>query len=48
LDEDGADRWRERAGSGDWGAIAAEVDEFGGALLPRLLSGAETAAIRSM
>jgi hypothetical protein len=42
------DRWLDRVGSGDWDAIAAEVDEFGGALLPRLLTGAETAAIRSM
>lgn len=43
-----ADPWRERVGSGDWDAIAAEADEFGGALLPRLLTGAETTAIRSM
>jgi uncharacterized protein len=44
----GADPWRDRVGSGDWDAIAAEADEFGGALLPRLLTGAEATSIRSM
>ena len=32
------DPWRERVESGDWKAITAEVDEYGGALLPRLLT----------
>ena len=32
-----ADQREQRVGSGDWGAITAEVNEHGGALLPRLL-----------
>ena len=43
-----AERWLDRVGSGDWDAIAAETDEFGGALLPQLLTGEETAKIRAM
>lgn len=43
-----ADPWRQRVGSGDWGAITAELNEHGGALLPRLLTDAETVAIRSL
>jgi hypothetical protein len=38
----------QRAGSGDWNAITAEVNEHGGALLPRLLTDAETTTIRSL
>ena len=37
-----------RVGSGDWDAIAAELDEFGGALLPRLLTKPETRKIRGL
>jgi hypothetical protein len=40
--------WRNRVDSGDWDAIAAELDEFGGARLPRLLTKAETAKIRRL
>ena len=32
----------------DWKAITAELDEYGGALLPRLLTDAETVAIRQL
>lgn len=31
-------RWDKRVDSGDWDAIAAEVSEYGGALLPRLIT----------
>jgi uncharacterized protein len=42
------DLWSERVDQGDWAAIAAEVDEYGGALLPQLLTDAETAEFRGM
>jgi hypothetical protein len=42
------DPWRHRVDSGDWDAVTAEVNEYGGALLPQLLTGAETARIRSL
>lgn len=42
------DLWRDRVESGDWNAITEEVNEYGGALLPRLLSDAETEEFRSM
>jgi hypothetical protein len=32
-----AGQWEQRVGSGDWGAITAEVNEHGGALLPRFV-----------
>ncbi len=41
------DRWSKRVESGDWEAIAASVDDFGGALLPRLLTVAEARRIRA-
>lgn len=41
------DRWSERVESGDWEAITASVDDFGGALLPRLLTVAEARRIRA-
>ncbi|ORB66235.1 2OG-Fe(II) oxygenase [Mycolicibacterium tusciae] len=37
---------RKRVDSGDWDAITAELNEFGGALLPRLLTDAEAEAIK--
>ena len=37
-----ADQWEQRVSSGDWGAITAEVNKHGGALLPRLLTDPET------
>jgi hypothetical protein len=42
------DPWRERVDAGDWTAITAELDEFGGALLPELLTAGETARIRNL
>lgn len=39
---------RERVDSGDWAAITAELNDFGGALLPRLLTGTEAATIRAL
>jgi len=33
----GTDVWKARVDSGDWAAIRAELDEYGGALLPQLL-----------
>ncbi len=42
------DPWQRRVDSGDWNAITAEVNEYGGALLPQLLTDAETARIRSL
>jgi uncharacterized protein len=40
--------WRNRVDSGDWDAITAEVNDFGGALLPRLLTDAEADAIKGL
>jgi uncharacterized protein len=40
------DPWRERVESADWTAITAEVNEYGGALLPQLLTAAETVRLR--
>jgi uncharacterized protein len=42
-----ADSWRARVDRGDWGRIAHDLDEVGGALLPRLLTAREAAKIRS-
>lgn len=42
------DPWRDRVDGGDWAAITAELDEFGGALLPQLLTATETAQIRDL
>ncbi|MHA7650626.1 2OG-Fe(II) oxygenase [Mycobacterium sp. ML4] len=41
-------RWDARVDSGDWEAITAELDEYGGALLPRLLTPAEAARLRGL
>ncbi|KUI03037.1 2OG-Fe(II) oxygenase [Mycobacterium sp. IS-3022] len=41
-------KWRTRVDSGDWETIAADLDATGGALLPRLLTNGEAAAIRSL
>ncbi|MFI5734876.1 2OG-Fe(II) oxygenase [Kribbella sp. NPDC051587] len=40
--------WRDRVENGDWPSITAELDEYGGALLPRLLDDTETATIRDL
>ena len=41
-------KWQKRVDSGDWAAITAEVNDFGGALLPPLLSRAEAEKIRGL
>jgi hypothetical protein len=42
------DPWEQRVGSGDWAAIAAEVNSLGGALLPQLLTPDEAERIRGL
>ncbi|HEY7324804.1 MAG TPA: 2OG-Fe(II) oxygenase [Streptosporangiaceae bacterium] len=44
----GEDRWQHRVDSADWAAIAAEVNSYGGALLPELLTAAEAEQIRGL
>jgi uncharacterized protein len=43
-----ATKWQKRVESGDWDAIAAEVNDCGGALLPRLVTPTEAATIRRL
>jgi uncharacterized protein len=40
--------WQKRVDAGDWDAITAEVNDFGGALLPQLLTKAEAEKIRGL
>jgi uncharacterized protein len=40
--------WKKRVDAGDWDAIAATVDDFGGAVLPRLLTPAESRRLRML
>jgi hypothetical protein len=40
--------WRKRVDAGDWEAITAELNDFGGALLPRLLTDDEAEAIQRL
>ena len=42
------DTWHTRVASGEWDAITDEVNEYGGALLPRLLDSEETRQIRGL
>jgi uncharacterized protein len=42
------DPWRQRVDSGDWAGIAAELNAYGGALLPRLLTPAEAEGLRGL
>ena len=42
------DPWRQRVDSGDWGVIRAELDSYGGALLPALLTPEEAGEIRDL
>ena len=44
----GADPWKQRVDAGDWQAIAAELDSYGGALLPQLLTADEAEQIRGL
>jgi uncharacterized protein len=41
-------KWQKRVDSGDWDAITAEVNDFGGALLPRLVTKTEAEKIRGL
>jgi len=41
-----APKWQKRVESGDWAAITAEVNDFGGALLPQLVTKTEAATIQ--
>ncbi|HEY2447415.1 MAG TPA: 2OG-Fe(II) oxygenase [Mycobacterium sp.] len=43
-----ATRWDKRVDAADWKSVTAAVDEYGGALLPRLLTPAETQRLRSL
>ena len=43
-----ADPWRERVESADWAAVTDEVNEYGGALLPQLLTDEETIEFREL
>jgi uncharacterized protein len=38
--------WRSRVDSADWHAVSAELDDYGGALLPQLISKAEAETLR--
>jgi hypothetical protein len=40
--------WATRVAGGDWDRITGEINEYGGALLPRLLTDEETVEIRTM
>jgi hypothetical protein len=44
----GESHWQQRVNSGDWAALTAEINDFGGALLPQLLTKSEAAAIRGL
>ncbi len=41
-------RWSTRVDSGDWDAISATLNDFGGALLPRLVTTSEARRIRTL
>ncbi|MEU9322055.1 2OG-Fe(II) oxygenase [Streptomyces sp. NPDC048295] len=43
-----ADSWHDRVESADWSAEADEVNEYGGALLPQLLTREETRELRGL
>jgi uncharacterized protein len=43
-----SDRWCKRVQTGDWAAIAAEVGEYGGALLPQLVTAGEATRLRTL
>ena len=43
-----APAWRQRVEAADWDAVAAEINEVGGALLPELMTPAECAAARAL
>lgn len=41
-------RWETRVDSGNWDAITAELNEYGGALLPRLVTAGEATRLRDL
>lgn len=41
-------RWAHRVAGADWVTVAAELDRFGGALLPQLLTAEESSSIREL
>lgn len=41
-------RWHARVDAADWDGVATELDATGGALLPRLLTGRETATLKGL
>ncbi|BBZ43545.1 2OG-Fe(II) oxygenase [Mycobacterium parmense] len=41
-------RWEKRVASGDWDGVAAELGEYGGALLPQLITPAEATRLRTL
>ena len=43
-----ATQWQKRVDSADWDAITAEVNDFGGALLPELITKAEGDKVRAL
>jgi uncharacterized protein len=43
-----ATKWQKRVDSGNWDAITGEVNDFGGALLPRLLTKTEAEKVRGL
>ena len=43
-----APAWNQRVEAADWDAVAAEINEVGGALLPELMTPAECAAARAL
>jgi uncharacterized protein len=45
---DRSSRWKDRVDGGDWDRITAEVDEYGCALTPRLLTPAEAERIAAL
>jgi len=40
--------WAGRVAAADWDVVAGEIDEFGGALLPQLLTPDEAGQIRDL
>jgi hypothetical protein len=41
-------RWEKRVGCGDWNAVADALNEYGGALLPQLVTPGEAARLRKL
>ena len=43
-----ATKWQKRVDTADWDAVATEINDVGGALLPQLVTKTEAAAIRGL